>query len=258
MNLGLPRALRRRGVLRGRAYVVLTCIFFASLSQLLLVLEVSPTIVRGDGVGYYAYLRSLVFDHDVDFSNEYSYFASILPENSQPLTTSFLYGPKTAAGYPHNPWPVGPAILWSPFFLVGHLTAKLAGGLGLPVALDGYSLPYQLGIAIGSAVYAFVGLMLMYRLCHDHFGFHLLSLHYSGVVWHISYCLYVFHACDVSCYIFLLCRSVHNRVVSNEKQKICVGVGRAWHTWRAVDPSTIPGWHIHVGRCCRDMLTTDR
>jgi hypothetical protein len=170
MNLVLPWSLRGRGLLKGKAHVVLVCIFLASLSQLLLLLKVSPTIVRGDGVGYYTYLRSLVFDHDVDFRNEYGYFASILPEGSQPLTTAFLYGPRTATGRLQNPWPVGPAILWSPFFLVGHVIAKLAGQLGLPVAADGYSLPYQLGVAVGSAVYAFAGLVLVYRLCRDHFS----------------------------------------------------------------------------------------
>lgn len=155
--------------LREKDYIILVCIFVISLVQLPLVLKVSPSIVRSDGVGYYAYLRSFFFDHDLDFRNEYSYFTSVLPQDSQPMTTGFLQGPRTATGYLLNPWPIGPAILWSPFFLAGHITAKLAGWLDMPVALDGYSLPYQLGVAIGSAVYAFAGLMLVYQLSKDHF-----------------------------------------------------------------------------------------
>lgn len=157
-------------LIKEKGSIFLLCVFVVSLVQLALVLKVSPVIVRSDGVGYYAYLRSLLFDHDLDFSNEYTYFASILPEESQPLTTAFLYGPRTAKGYLHNHWPIGPTILWCPFVLAGHIIAKLAGFLGMPIVLDGYSLPYQLGVAIGSAVYALAGLVLIYRLCNDHFS----------------------------------------------------------------------------------------
>jgi len=169
MNLDLPGVPPREWLNR-KDYVVFICIFLASLVQLYPLLKISPTIVRGDGVGYYAYLRSLFFDYDVDFGNEYRYFESVLPEDSQPLTTTFLHSPRTETGYLHNHWPVGPAILWFPFFLVGHIAARLAVCLGRPVVLDGYSLPYQLGIAVGSVVYAFTGLMLVYRLCRERFS----------------------------------------------------------------------------------------
>ena len=160
----------RRTLSERKKHIALICIFLLfSLVQLFLLLKVSPIIVRGDGVGYYAYLRSLFFDRDIDFNNEFSYFESVLPGDSRPLTSDFLHGPRTATGYVYNHWPIGPALLWSPFFIVGHIVANVAETLGLSVAVDGYSLPYQLSVALGSAVYAFVGLALMYKLCNGLF-----------------------------------------------------------------------------------------
>ena len=37
----------------------------------LLTLPLVNPWVRGDGVGYYAYLRSALIDHDLDFENDY-------------------------------------------------------------------------------------------------------------------------------------------------------------------------------------------
>jgi len=128
--------------------------------------RVSPTLVRGDGVGYYAYLRSLVFDGDLDFTNEYAHFASLLPEKEQPLTTRFLRK-RTPRGYVPSNWPVGPAILWLPFFAAGHAVAVLSSRLGVPVALDGYSAPYQFSVVAGTCVYSFLGLLLVYRMCRE-------------------------------------------------------------------------------------------
>jgi len=155
--------------LRKKDYIILVCIFVISLVQLPLVLKVSPSVVRSDGVGYYAYLRSFFFDHDLDFRNEYSYFTSVLPQDSQSQASAFLDGSTTKTGHVPNIWPIGPAILWTPFFLAGHIFARLLSSLGQDVPLDGYSLPYQLAVALGSAIYAFAGLALVYQICRQYF-----------------------------------------------------------------------------------------
>ena len=43
----------------------------SSLFLFLLTLPLSNPWVRGDGVGYYAYLRSALIDHDLRFENDY-------------------------------------------------------------------------------------------------------------------------------------------------------------------------------------------
>lgn len=171
MRRHLFHKFRDESLREKEGYIILVCLFVISLVQLPLVLKVSPSIVRSDGVGYYAYLRSFFFDHDLDFRNEYSYFASVLPQDSQSLASTFL-DMSTKTGHAPNTWPIGPAILWTPFFLTGHTFAKSLSSLGQNVTLDGYSPPYQLAVALGSAIYAFAGLVLVYQICrqycHEH------------------------------------------------------------------------------------------
>lgn len=69
--------------------------------------------VTSDGWYYYHNLRSLILDGNLDLSNEYAQFGN-------------WYGfGRTSTGAPENPFGIGPAVVWSPGFLVGHALAKL-------------------------------------------------------------------------------------------------------------------------------------
>ena len=107
------------------------------------------TVDGGDDTGYYSYLRSIFFDGDIDFINE-RYYAHINRFNS--------------TGYVFSNWQLGQAVLYLPFFLVGHLLALLYGSLGYPIKADGYSSPYFVATAVASATYLFAGLMIMCRV----------------------------------------------------------------------------------------------
>jgi len=112
-----------------------------------------PWIHGFDTVAYYSWLRTVVIDRDLDVGDEFSYFG---------------YGSergRTPTGYTYNEWAVGSAVLWSPFFLSAHLLVTLANRLGVPVAADGYGAPYIWAVSLGSAIYAFIGIILTYRLC---------------------------------------------------------------------------------------------
>jgi hypothetical protein len=113
--------------------------------------------VRGDGNGYYAYVPSIILDGDLNFENEYARADPKFRENL------FKRG-ITTRGYLDNPWGPGSAVMWAPFFLAGHGIAAAANALGLPVPLDGFSPPYRWAVAIGTATFAFAGLLLGYRL----------------------------------------------------------------------------------------------
>ena len=104
------------------------------------------TVDGGDDTGYYAYLRSLFFDGDLDFIDE-RYYAHINRFNS--------------TGYVFSNWQLGQALLYTPFFFIGHLIALLYSALGYPVKVDGYSAPYFISTAIASATYLLAGLMIM-------------------------------------------------------------------------------------------------
>lgn len=120
---------------------------------------VSPEIHRGyysvtqidpgDDTGYYAFLRSLFFDGDIDFFNEknYAHIDNITP-------TGFVF----------NNWQIGQGILFFPFFLTGHFLATALNFFGIPISTDGYSTPYYLSTAIASHTYLFLGLLLLNKL----------------------------------------------------------------------------------------------
>ena len=77
--------------------------------------------VRGDGVGYYAFARAPLIQHNLDFTEDYrhaneSFRGPRLDENGQPRP---LF--RTPTGHLDNHFTVGPAILWTPFLLLGLL-----------------------------------------------------------------------------------------------------------------------------------------
>ena len=110
------------------------------------------TIDGGDDAGYYAFLRSVFFDGDLDFFNELNYAHS---EKLMPT------------GYVFNNWQMGQALLFLPFFIVGHLLALLYQGLGYPISVGGYSAPYYIATAVASVTFLFAGLILVFKTLHS-------------------------------------------------------------------------------------------
>lgn len=108
-----------------------------------------PELRRGDALGYFSYLRSAVFDHDLDFANEYATWE--LPEQ-----------PRTATGRRFNQYTAGPAIVWSPFLLVGHVYVLVDRAIGPErYDTDGYSAPYLRSAALGTVTAAVVAAWLL-------------------------------------------------------------------------------------------------
>jgi len=124
--------------------------------------------VRGDGVGYYAFARAPLIEHSLDFTKDYqfaneSFRGPRLDENNQPKS-----GFRTPTGLLDNHFTVGPAILWTPFLLLAHTGVLLARALGSSVAADGFSAPYRITMALATAFYGFLGLLLAFRLARQY------------------------------------------------------------------------------------------
>jgi|SRR5271166_2044164 len=144
-----------------------------ALERLLLILFVLslPLVnpwIRGDGVGYYAYARAPLIEHNFDFTHDYqsaneSFREGRLDENGLPKAAF-----RTSTGHLDNHFTVGPAILWSPFLLVAHGGVLLARELGSSVRADGFSAPYRYAMALGTALYGFLALVLAFRLARKH------------------------------------------------------------------------------------------
>ncbi|MBN1866444.1 hypothetical protein JW916_04035 [Candidatus Sumerlaeota bacterium] len=123
-----------------------------ALAFLLLPFLWTPWIHGNDGVRNYAYCRSPWIDGDLDFTDEFKHYRAEgeiqFPPSSDPVT-----------GRPGNPLGIGMGILWSPFFLLAHMAAKIG-----PWEADGYSAPYAWAVCLGSTLYAIAGLFLLTRV----------------------------------------------------------------------------------------------
>ena len=123
---------------------------------------VTPRLRASDEIEYFAYLRSLVFDRDLDFQNEYEYFYAQNPKALEGFHYTFLEIADPTTGRRLNFGPLGSALLWSPLYLLTHLGVVLLRATGATgVAADGLSWPYVAAVCYASALYGFLGLLLI-------------------------------------------------------------------------------------------------
>src|SRR5690242_511298 len=124
--------------------------------------------VRGDGVGYYAYARALLIQHNLDFTADYQHanarFRELrLDANRRPLPDF-----RTSTGHLDNHFSIGPALLWAPALAATHAAVLLARALGSAVPADGFSLPYRLAMALTTAALGFLALLLAFRIARNY------------------------------------------------------------------------------------------
>jgi hypothetical protein len=126
--------------------------------------------IRGDGVGYYAYARAPLIEHNLDFTHDYqfaneSFRDARCDENGNPKPEY-----RTSTGHLENHFTVGPGMLWSPFLIVAHAAVMLARTLGSHIPANGFSWPYRYAMAFGTGLYGFLGLFLSFRLARNYVG----------------------------------------------------------------------------------------
>jgi hypothetical protein len=115
-------------------------------------------IIRGNGLGYYAWLRSILIDGDLSFGNEF---------DDHRLPGEYVPPPSytTPVGRRANQWSVGPACLWSPAVVLVHIGLCLADPAASWCVRDGYSLPYQFAVGISGLLFALVGISRLWKTC---------------------------------------------------------------------------------------------
>jgi hypothetical protein len=111
--------------------------------------------LQSDGFYYFAYARSLAFDHDVDFTNDYR----LLGLEDKP----HLFTP-TRTGHAQSAASIGPAILWAPFFGAGHLVARSLGARRPEIDANGISFPYRQAVCVAGLFYGLIGCWFCFRL----------------------------------------------------------------------------------------------
>lgn len=128
---------------------------------------VNPT-VHGDGVGYYAYARATLIQRNLHFEEDWrhanKYFTFWRVQADEELNPNQY----TDTGHVENHFTVGPAMLWAPFLIFAHLLVLTWNAFGGHIAADGFSKPYLLAMAFGTAVYGFLGLLLSFLLARKY------------------------------------------------------------------------------------------
>lgn len=118
-----------------------------------------PGITRPDGVGYFAYLPSTYFDHDLVLFNEWQRFG-MLPDGvivSEKLTPN---------GHLSDHWSAGSAVLWYPAFVAGDVLQRALGRF----PADGASLPYNAAVISASAILGLITLLTAFAIARRFFS----------------------------------------------------------------------------------------
>lgn len=149
---------KRHGFLQHSTYAwLLVGIFIVTL-------PLSNPWVRGDGVGYYAFARSMLIEHRLDFTNDWLHANNSFRMNKSDAQGNIDPEEFTVTGHLNNHFAVGSAILWSPFLLATHAAVLLYDKAGGHVAPDGYSKPYIVAMAFSTALYGFLALLISFAL----------------------------------------------------------------------------------------------
>ncbi len=146
--------------------IVETMFFIYNIKQQRMLMDASAgqavsgdgLLIHSNGLGYYAWLRSLMIDRDINFDNEYDEY-----NGGHGYVPPPRY--RTPLGYRANQWSIGPACVWAITIIPCHyaLGHVVDGKSRWPN--NGYSLPYQYVLGVTTLGLSFVGLFFTYGAC---------------------------------------------------------------------------------------------
>jgi hypothetical protein len=143
-------------------------------TAVLLFINLQCKFIRTDGFAYYSYLPAAFIEHDMSFKNiiekEAAGRGESLPVYQEcplewPLCSEFASFKPLQNGSWYDKYPMGVAVLMSPFFFAADIFVQVSGGIR-----DGYSLPYQFAIAIAAIVYFQIGLYFSFKVLNKRFS----------------------------------------------------------------------------------------
>lgn len=121
----------------------------ALLAVLLMLFNTGFTRASSDGRGYFAQTRSIMVDHDLDFANDIAEFAAR----------------ETDAHFP-----VGTALLWTPFHALADGWLALLELTGAEHSRGGLSNPYQRAVGLGTLLYGVAAIGMIGAALRRYFG----------------------------------------------------------------------------------------
>ncbi|MFL5763645.1 MAG: hypothetical protein ACJ77K_06855 [Bacteroidia bacterium] len=112
--------------------------------------------IKLDAPSYYTYLPAFFIQHDLRLN-----YIDKDPEHYRDKVWFY----RIENGQKLIKHPMGISVMLSPFFILGHLTAKITNSVQ-----DGYSLPYQNWVSIGVLIWLFLGLYYLRKLLLEWFS----------------------------------------------------------------------------------------
>lgn len=134
--------------------------FLAYTASLVWLPKTSGRIVVGDAVHYYVYLRSIVFDGDLRFRNDYVALYGL--HGGEP-DTEWVYA-ETETGHTRNMMSVGPALIWAPLYLGATGVVWVARLTGATYPLDGFGRVFQATAGWSGLLAATAGVILSFSM----------------------------------------------------------------------------------------------
>jgi hypothetical protein len=126
-------------------------LLLAALTGLCCLLILRPTIAL-DGISYFSYLRSAAQDGDLVLLDEFTALGVARADFNL-----------TPEGQVRNVFPIGSAVLWWPFYLIGNQVALGLERLRAVDRVDGYSLVHVFYVYIATACFGLAALALSRR-----------------------------------------------------------------------------------------------
>jgi hypothetical protein len=149
------RLLRRIAQRSPHLFALLALAFILLFLAVLRYPRADGHLISGDGIFYYATMRSALLDGDVRVVNDLALANARVPPNAA------FHGFRIEEAYV---FPIGPSILWSPFFLTGHGLAVLYYTVGGSVKIDGFSWIDESFVCVAGILYGCLGLYFTFRL----------------------------------------------------------------------------------------------
>ncbi|MEO8480722.1 MAG: hypothetical protein ABI634_00845 [Acidobacteriota bacterium] len=141
--------------------VVGACLVVAYLAAMTVMRKPDGRVVFGDATHHFVQLRSIVFDRDLDFRNEYIRLYGLQGEVPG---TEWIYTDLTSTGHVRNYMPVGPALLWAPLYILVAAIQTMLSWVGVAAKPDGFDRALQLVPGITGILAATMAAWLAWRI----------------------------------------------------------------------------------------------
>lgn len=134
----------------------ITVVGLVVIAAITALISFPDNILSWDTFGYYLYLPQLFIYHDLGI-HDTQHLQAIVDQYENTATLYQIW--QTDSGCWLIRYTAGQAVLFAPFFLLAHAYTLLTGGVA-----DGFSLPYQIAIAVGCFCYFIAAMFLLRRI----------------------------------------------------------------------------------------------